>query len=284
MTGFVHINGRLLPAESATVSVFDRGLNYGDGLFETMKARLGRIKRFSGHIERLRASALALGIPTAALDTLADGAAIMELLEKNGLKEREASVKVVLTRGLSLPGHLPPKANEESSATLIITARAIDSEAVAMIASSGVSAVLTDGPRPALPMHKTLNFLPCILAKAAAEEKGAYEGIFTTPEGLVTEGSSTNIFIVKDNCLKTPPAGADILSGVTRGAVIDAARGSVPLIEAPLSVAELKGSDEALLTNSIIEVVPLLRVDAADIGGGRPGPVTRLIQSLYETL
>jgi branched-chain amino acid aminotransferase len=286
MKRYVYINGRVVEEAKAHVSVFDRGLNYGDGLFETMKSTQGQIPLLKVHMARLLAGAKLLKIPKSGLKRLISdirAGVLTRLLKKNGLGAGTAGVRITVTRGVDAGGYLPKRG---LSPTIIITARAIDEGRIAGIRKNGVKGVLLRGAIPPLAGVKTVNFLPNVLGRAEAKRRGASEGIFVEPGGYVTEGTASNIFIVKKGVIRTPPLSRNALStgvlpGITRAGAIKSARAErIPLKEVRVSAAELLGSDEAFLTSSIMGVVALIEVDGKAIGpDGKMGPVTSLIQT-----
>jgi D-amino acid aminotransferase len=274
----VYINGRFLDKQGARVSVFDRGLNYGDGLFETIKTYNGRPFLFNEHLKRFAQGARALRIPTTPLKDLESKAG--RLLEQNGITRGEGYLKIIMTRGVDTQAfaHLKP-----IKPTLVMTARRLDTKAIYRYREKGIKAVILNqrGPAEGLGNLKTLNFLPNVIGKMGALRRGGFEGIFTTGDQRLLEGTSTNIFLVMKNIIKTPPL-EGILPGITRNLIINLAKkADIPLVEAPLYVKDIKKSAEAFVTNSILEVVPLLRVEATTIGSGSPGRVTRLLQHSY---
>ena len=285
MKNYVYMNGRIIEEARARVSVFDRGLNYGDALFETMKAAEGRVPLLKEHMGRLLAGAKLLEIPKSGLKKLTSdirGGVLGRLLKKNGLVAGAAGVRITVTRGVDAGNYLPKRG---LSPTVIITARAVDEGRIAGIRKNGVRGVLLSKNLPALAGVKTVNFLPNVLGRAEAERRGASEGIFVDPGGYVTEGTASNIFIVKKGVIKTPPLSKNALStgvlpGITRAGAIKSARAErIPLKETRVSAADLLGSDEAFLTSSIMGVVALIEVDSKSIGpDGKMGPVTSLIQ------
>ncbi|MBI5599580.1 MAG: aminotransferase class IV [Deltaproteobacteria bacterium] len=309
--GEVCINGRFFPADKAKISVFDRGLNYGDGLFETMKACQGRVIFFKEHMERLKKGAKLIGIPMNNPGDLK--IKVARLLKLNRLDTCEARVKIILTRGKDTGGHLPATGLKP---TVIITAQRLDTRAIKRLRKNGVKAILLKGRpsrtagwpsrtagwpsgtagwpsgtecrRPAfLPFVKqgikSLNYLLNVLGRMEASEKGAYEGIFTMGDSVI-EGTSSNVFIVKGDVIKTPPPSL-VLPGITRNAVIHLARRrGITVKETPLSVGDLKKSDEAFITNSIIGIAPLLRIDSHTIGSGRAGRITGFLRDSLDKL
>jgi len=273
--GYVFLNGRIVDAARATVSVYDRGLLYGDGLFETMRAYNGSVFAIGEHFHRLRTSADILGLPIPNLDW---PATIAELLEKNGLARHDAWVRLTITRGIAEPRVLPP---DLPKPTTIIMVRPLD-RAIAEHQKRGVKVALLPFSRHGfIPEHKSLNYLPAVVGRVLASYHGAYEGIFVRNDHVLTEGTTTSVFIVREGALWTSPEGG-ILPGVTRGVVIDLALANgIRVVERALLTTDLRLADEAFLTSSMIEIVPITQVDDAALGPGHPGPVTTKLQNLY---
>lgn len=297
MKRYVYVNNALVPEGEATVSVFDRGLNYGHGVFETMKAIDGKAVYLKEHLDRLKKGALAIGIQNHGLQNLYNaikGNMLQRLLNANGLATGQAYIKITITTGKDYGGHLPSKGLKPA---IIAIAKAIDVKGISLLQRNGVRAITISGLTPALGQIKSLNYLPNVLAKMEAERKGVYEGIFITPNGLALEGASTNVFIVSKGILKTPLTYVPplfsrggkgglapcILPGIMRQAVIEAARkNGIEVLAGKITVKELLKADEAFLTNSIIEVVPLIGVDSKPVGDGKPGTVTRVLQQAID--
>ncbi|CAG1065858.1 D-alanine transaminase [uncultured bacterium] len=282
MKEYVYLNKKLVDASKASVSVFDRGLNYGDGLFETLKAVDGKPLFLNEHIKRLLQGARALHMDIPSLRPFVEEAlagAIETLLRKNRLEEGEASVKLIVTRGADRGSHLPAKG---ILPTTIIVTRKIDEAALAVLRKKGVKAILVSDISPALPGVKSLNYIASVLAKIEAAKAGAFEALFTK-DGQLTEGGSSNVFAVKGGRLMTPALASGrstgLLPGVIRGEVKRLAKEhGIPFSEGPLSIKALEEADEAFLTNSITEAVPLVKIGTAKVGNSRPGPITRLFQ------
>lgn len=281
---FVWLNGKIVPAEKALVPVFDRGLNYGDGVFETIKAVDGKPLFLKEHMKRLIQGARALRMDVRGLEPFIDSVnsgTLETLLKKNRLDRGDAYIKLLVTRGSDRGGHLPQKGI--CPAALIITKKT-DAARLSVLREKGVGAITIEGMTPAVPGVKSLNYLASVLAKMSADKAGAFEALFTAG-GLIIEGSSTNVFAVKKRRVTTPPPAlfsqAGALPGIIRGQIKKLApKNSIPFLEAPLTVAALEDADEAFLTNSIIGVIPLIKVNRTKIGSGRPGPLTRLFQRL----
>lgn len=274
---FVHLNGSIVAASSARISVFDRGLLYGDGLLETLRCYGGEPFALERHLARLRASADFLRIPVPKTDWLD---AIDVLLRRSRLKSCDAWVRITLTRGPGQRGLEPPA---RPVPTLLITAGKVD-PAITTRQLQGVRLASVAFCRdPFLAKHKTLNYLPNILAKIAAAHAGVDDALFVDHRGRIVETTTANIFVWKGGELWTPKAGA--LPGVTRDLVVGVARErGISVRERSITLPELTGADEAFLTSSLVEVVPVVGVAAAIIGRGRRGPRTRELQQAYKAL
>ncbi|MBE9531580.1 MAG: aminotransferase class IV [Proteobacteria bacterium] len=274
MSNKVYINGDIVNADKAKISVSDPGLNYGYGLFETMQAYNGQIFLFDEHLKKLSDGAAALSIRSHHLKKFAKSsgrAQIGELLKANKLTTSNAYIKIVVTKG-----------QETKNATIIIFAKATEEAKNKELRKRGVKAILTDEPNRYRPDIKSLNYMANIEARAEARKNQAYDAIFKSRKDKILEGSATNIFIVKDKRLITPKATGEILPGITRDEVIRLATANGLKVEiSPIKTGELLSSDEAFLTNSIIEQVPVVKVDSRTIGNGKPGEITRKIQALY---
>jgi D-amino acid aminotransferase len=271
----VLLNGRIVEAARATISVFDRGLLYGDGLFETMRAYKGVAFAIEEHFHRLRTSADILGLPITNLEW---PATITELVAKNGLARQDAWVRLTVTRGPAEPRVLPP---DLPKPTTILMVRPLD-RAIAEHQKRGVKIALLPFSRHGfVPEHKSLNYLPAVVGRVLASYHGAYEGIFVRHDHVLTEGTTTSLFIVREGALWTAPEGG-ILPGVTRRLVIDLAQANhLRVVERELLTTDLRLADEAFITSSMIELVPIVHVDEAVLGSGRPGPMTVKLQKLY---
>jgi D-amino acid aminotransferase len=273
--GYVFLNGRIVEAKRATISVYDRGLLYGDGLFETMRGYKGRAFAIEEHFHRLRTSADILGLPVPDLDW---PKVITELLLKNGLQKQDTWVRLTITRGPAEPRVLPP---DIAKPTTVIMVRPLDRD-IARHQKRGVKVSLLPFSRHGfIPEHKSVNYLAAVVGKVLASYHGAYEGIFVRADHVLTEGTTTSVFVVRDKTLYTAPQGG-ILPGVTRGLIIDIARASgMTAVERDITTADLRLADEAFLTSSMIEIVPIVQVDESPLAKGKPGPITTRIQKLY---
>ncbi|MBI4389519.1 MAG: aminotransferase class IV [Nitrospinae bacterium] len=271
----VFLNGFYVGLEEARVSVLDRGFCYGDGLFETMRSYRGAIFRLELHLERLRRSAGLLDLPLPL--TQNELVSIVETtLKLNACPE--AYVRVTLTRGESAPGLL---FDDNASPTLVVFVKPFDPVPDEW-RRDGVPAVLfpssacRTGGLPA--QVKSCNYLSQIVLRNEARRKGATEGLLLDADGRVTEGTTSNIFLVEDGVLKTPPANQYVLPGITRQVVMEIAGAlGIPCFEENLTADDLRRADEVFLTNTGIEILPVCRIDGAAVGDGKPGYWTRLL-------
>ncbi len=277
--GVVYINGEFKPTDQATVSVFDHGLLYGDGVFDTMFATYGYIFKLRQHLERfrrsLRATRLTLAIPEADLDGV-----IIETVSANGL--RDAYIKVVATRGVSPEPLLDPR---NTTPTLIVFARPYLSLAGAGKRETGLSTKLTSiqrvGHAALDPRVKNLNYLNLVLAKFEAINANADEALLIDEDGYVCEAPGYNLFAVRDGVVITPDRG--ILEGITRETVLEiCAEAGIPTAIRSLAPFDLLVADEIFLTSTAAGLVPVTKVDGAVIGDGRPGTFFRRIDAAYD--
>ncbi|MDI3299041.1 MAG: D-amino acid aminotransferase [Bacillota bacterium] len=276
MSETVFLNGQFVPYEQALIPVEDRGFLFGDGIYEVVAAYGGRFWRMEEHLDRLERSALAIHLPLP-MEREAIRRTAEELLRRNGLERSDASLYLEVTRGPAPRNHLFP---EEPHPTVVMIARPLPPVDPAVV-RDGVTAITVPDIRWQSVHIKSVCLLPNVLAKQAAHEAGAFEAILVR-EGVLTEGSSSNLFLVFGQELHTHPEGPFILSGVTRGAVIEVARDlGYPVVERAVPLEELWRADEVFVTGTTSEVVPVVRVDDRLVGSGRPGPVVlRLLQEL----
>jgi branched-chain amino acid aminotransferase len=276
---WIYLNDRFVPKEEAVVSVFDHGFLYGDGVFETLRAYRGRIFRLTEHLARLDRSASALGMALpVARERLADLA--RESLTRNQLQE--AYLRITVSRG---PGEIGLDPALCKSPTLVVIAKPFEPYAESFY-TDGVSVTIARTrrtPPEALPPHvKSLNFLNNVLAKMEATAAGSHEALLLNHRGEVTEGTTSNVFVVQGKCLRTPAVECGLLAGITRGIVLQLARETgIPAEETRLTVRDLTDAEECFLANTTQEVLPVTRVDGRSIGGGRPGQITRRLHASF---
>jgi branched-chain amino acid aminotransferase len=273
---WVSVNGRLLPPDQAMVSVFDSGFLQGVGLFSTMRAYNGHVFRLQRHIDRLIQSAQTLEWALHP-DEDAMRAAVEQVVQ--AVEQADARVRITVTTG-SL------RAGSDEAADLTIVASATPGmKYPPQVYEEGVTVMLSRYQQSATdPMvgHKTTSYFPRLAALREAHGRGLFESLWLTPEGEVAEGSISSVFLVKDDQLITPPLDTPVLPGITRAAVIEAAiEAGVPVQEKAVTVEELLAADEVFLTNCLMEIVPVVRVDRHAIGTEKIGDVTRDMNEAY---
>lgn len=280
MTTTAFVNGEFLATSEACIHIDDGGWLHGAGLFETMRAEHGRVFRLASHLERLRRSADTL-LATIEPDRLPDASVISELLRRNDL----ISARVRLTVSA---GRMVESENDESTRiTVCLTAsplapyadRHYDTGVQVSICRSQVS------PTDPTAGHKTTGYLPRLLGLRQAREAGCFESLWFTTANRLAEGSISNVFLVKDGVLKTPPLDTPVLPGIARGVVIDLAKTEeIELAENPLTIDDLLDADEAFLTNAIIQIMPVVQVEKREIADGKVGAVTGKLLEGYRSL
>ena len=272
----IYLNGELVPKEQATVSVFDHGFLYGDGVFEGIRAYAGIVFKLDEHIDRLYRSAhtimLDISISREEMCT-----AILKTLRANKL--RDAYIRVVVSRGAGDLGLDPRKCPE--STTIIIT------DGISLypqeMYENGLDLITLNTRRNSAqsldPNIKSLNYLNNILGKIECIRAGVHEGLMLNAQGHVAEATGDNVFLIRKGEVYTPPASAGILEGITRNAVIDVARsGGLKVHESLFNLYDVYNSDECFLTGTAAEVMPVVTVDGRSIGSGRPGPITQRLE------
>lgn len=273
---WIWIDGAPVPAEQARVPVLDRGFLYGDSVFEVTRTAERRPLFFAEHLDRLVASAalLAMDVPPRR-DLVAACRSVLACVPD------EAYLRIIVTRG-SGPLDLDPAVAEEPR--LIVLARPLRLPPPELYRQGVALAVITptDCGGRMLPAAKSSNYLPSVLALGLAKKRQAYEALLCDSEGAITEGASSNFFIVRGRELLTPPLSLGLLAGITRAAVLRLA-GEAGLVcrEARFTVAEAESADEAFLTSSVRGVLPVTRLNDRAIASGQPGPQTQRLLSAY---
>ena len=281
MAEIVYINGSLVPRSEARISVFDHGFLYGYGLFETMRAYSGTTFLLERHLDRLRKSAKSIGINLSGIDL---SQACKDTVAANKLQS--ARIRLTVSHGDS--DELPWQ-ETDSQPTVVITARnyqPLPPEVYQKGFRVGVSSYQRSRYSP-LSGIKATNYLVNVLARHEATLNGLDEALLLNEDGYLTEGSTSNIFFVRSSGLATPPLDSGILPGITRDLVIEIAGNlGVKVTEENISLTDLSRFQEAFLTNSTMEIMPLVAVrirDAKDItiGSGKPGEVTKRLMVAY---
>src|SRR5687768_15350878 len=269
------INGRFLPLAAATVSIEDRGFQFGDGVYEVIRTYGGRPFKVEAHLARLEHSAQAIGLRQPyARERWAQY--ILEGLRLAAFPE--AKIYLQITRGTAPRDHAY---TQELEPTVVMTVRDLRPQDPTLQAA-GVLAMTTEDIRWGRCDIKSVNLLANVLARQQAKQAGVFEAILIR-EGRMTEGAVSNVMVVRDGILVTAPEGAHILSGVTRGIVLDLARrGGLPVEERYCSRQELMGAAEVFLTGTTVEVLGVVGIDGKPIGSGAPGPVTHNLAKRFQ--
>ncbi|MGB2998398.1 MAG: aminotransferase class IV [Phycisphaerae bacterium] len=277
----MYVAGRFVDVGDATVSALDAGLLLGAGLFETLRIYGGRPFRLGAHLARLRESGEFLRIFVGESD--ASFAEIIDHLVKVNVVP-DARVRITATRG-----PLAAELEDDSAppATLIVSAGPMTpypAQAYERGATVVVSRLRANETDPTT-FHKTTGYMKNLLALRDAHRARATESLLFNTKGRLAEGAISNVFVVTGGRLLTPPVEEGLLPGITRAAVLElAAAVGVPAEQRPLSAREVLDADEVFLTNSIMEILPVGRIEKKEIGDGRPGPVTRKLAEAYKAL
>ncbi len=275
----VYINGLFKPLKNAKVSILDRGFCYGDGLFETMRAFNGKVFRSNQHLERLFRS-----LPLIFIDlpmTLNEvNSVVKETLGRN--KFKNAIIRLTVTRGINEPSF---QIDQEVAPTLVIHARPHQPPQKS-IYRKGINISLISMQAPVLlgvnQSLKSCNYLSNILLFKFSQLQGSMEGIIVDPILGVTEGATSNLFIVKDGILKTPASNNSVLEGITRQVVLEIAMNhKIPVSKKLLVSEDIYNADEVFITNSGIDIVPVVRVDDKPIGNKKPGILTNFLRDEF---
>ncbi len=275
MSRIVYLNGEYLPPESAKVSIFDRGVLFGDAVYEVAGVLDGKLLDFEHHLSRLDGSLSKLSIPPPLSgDELLD--VFRKLVKRNGIQE--GLVYLQITRGeaerdFTYPVGMTP--------TVFAFTQVTDSSTNPE-AQTGVSLKSVPDIRWARRDIKTVNLLGQVLAKQAAEDAGAYEALMIGPDDVISECGATSFFIVRNNTIITRPLSNDILPGVTRRAVLALCeRDGIGLDETAVTLQQAYDADEAFITGASTFVLPVTQIDDQVVGSGSPGPVTAGLRRIY---
>jgi D-alanine transaminase len=276
MSRIAYVNGRYLPHRAARVHIEDRGFQFADGVYEVVAIRDGKLIDEGLHLGRLQRSMRELSIAPPMSDR-ALRLVMREVIRRNGV--HHGIIYLQVTRGAA-PRDFPFPIGARPS--LVMTARR-SGPIEPRLLTEGASVITTPDIRWGRPDIKSVALLPNALAKQKAKEAGAYEAWQIDRDGNVTEGTSSNAWIVsREGEVVTRQADTSILNGITRiGLKHLLDREGLRLVERPFSLAEAKTASEAFLTSSSNFVVPVVRIDRDAVGDGRPGPVTRKLRDYY---
>lgn len=274
----VFVNGKIVDEKRAVISVFDRGLLYGDGLFETMRSYDGKVLALDMHLDRLYRSSKTIGMRIyTKRKYLKD--AIYKLIKINRLKD--AYIRLAITRG---KGRVGLDATTAKKLSIIIIVKRFKPYPVKYY-KNGISlctSKIRRNEKSDLSRVKSLNYLNNIIARTEAQRRGATDALLLNTKGEVAESAVSNIFMIKGRKLITPSIDSGILPGITREIVLSLGkRLNLYPSERHIKLTELKDADEIFLTNTLMEVMPVVKIDKRTIGDGRPGPLTKSIHTAY---
>lgn len=278
----IFINGEYRTKEEATVSVFDHGFLYGDGVFEGIRVYDGNIFRSSEHLDRLyhSAKAIQLTIPYQKEELEQH---MIETIRKNKL--HNAYIRLIVSRGVGSLG-LDPDICDQPNVIIIADQVSLYPQELYEKGLPIITAATRRNLPTALdPKIKSLNYLNNILAKIEAKQAGMIEALMLNAEGYVAEATGDNIFLVKQGTLITPPTYIGALDGITRQAIMDiAGELGIAVKEVPFTLHDVYTADEVILTGTAAEVIPVIEVDGRTIGNGKPGPVMKQLLDAFQTL
>lgn len=278
MSQTAYVNGAYLPLAHASVSILDRGFQFADSIYEVWAVRGGRLYDVEGHLTRLWRSLRELRIapPMGEASLMA---VVREIMRRN--RVRDGIVYLQISRGAAPRDHGFPPAGTRP--TIVLTAKNLDRTAIAARAANGIKVISLPETRWARCDIKSTNLLPNVLARQAAREAGAFEAWFVDGDGYVTEGTSSNAWIVDaEGRLRTRALSNHILHGVTRSALLALAPHlQLSVSEEPFTLADAKAAREAFISAASNPAMPVIAIDGAQVGSGKPGPVAEALRALY---
>jgi len=278
---YAYVNGRYVRREEASISIYDHGFLYGDGVYEAIRAYDGIVFKLREHLDRLYESAKSIKIELP-FEKHELGQMVVEVLKKNQLKN--GYVRIIVSRGTGKMGIDPRNCTKP---TVVIMAES--REPLSGEKTKGISVVISSLRRtPAWsldPRIKTLNYLNNVLAKIEAIEAGVEEAIMLNEQGYVAGTSTENIFVIKNGTVATPHPSLGVLKGITRDVVMTIIKElDCPLEERSITVHELYNADEVFVTDTAAELVPVINVSGRVIGAGKVGPFFTKITARYREL
>jgi len=271
----IYLNGEYLPLNEAKVSVLDRGFIFGDGIYEVIPAYGAKALRFEHHMQRLQNSLDAIRI-TNPLSNTQWKEIIDKLITATGLEDQY--IYLHITRGVASRDHQFPDDTKPTIFVMSNILKAVDPD----LLKNGISAVTLDDIRWQYCNIKAIALLPNILLRQQAVDQDATEAILIR-NGNMTEGAASNVFIVKDGVIKTPPKNQQLLPGITRDLVVELAKThNMPIEEVSISEKEFLNADEIWLTSSTKEILPVTRINQQQVGNGKPGIVWQDMYQKYQ--
>ena len=274
----VYINNRIIPVEEATISPFDRGFLFADGVYESIRTYNGKLFRFKDHLDRLKRSLKEIRINFNNLDSLEN--IIYDLIKKNEI-DGEALVYLQITRGSAIPRtHGFPSG--KVSPTLFISVKEFDEDFAEQ--EKGVKVILQEDVRWLRCDIKSTSLLPVVMASQKATEENAAEAILIR-DGIITEGTHTNFFAVKNETVFTAPSSRLILDGITRKVVLEFCdKFKIDCREEFINKDDLKSYDEFFITSTTKEITPVVKIDYWSVNEEQPGQITKSLQSVFKKI
>ncbi|GIN93060.1 D-alanine aminotransferase [Siminovitchia terrae] len=275
--GKIILGDQILERSDVNIDLEDRGYQFGDGVYEVIRVYGGELFTIKEHIERLFQSAKKIKLDVSMSSEQIRGLT-EELVKENGVDF--GSVYMQVTRGAAPRAHMFPK--PESSTKAVFTAYTNEVPRPASLLEKGVEAITTEDIRWLRCDIKSLNLLPNVLAKQEAADSDCFEAILHR-NGIVTEGSSSNAYIVKNGEVITHPANNLILNGITRQVLAELCKeNGIPFIEKEFELIDLQNADEVFITSTVSEVMPVIKVNGETVANGKPGNITCKLQGLFE--
>jgi branched-chain amino acid aminotransferase len=286
MTTIINVNGRITPARDAVVPALDHGFLYGEGIYEVVRTYHHKPFLFDRHMARLRRSAASISL-VLPYDDDGFAARIRETADVF-FGQRDATgdvyVRLLVTRGVGELNYNPAACPTPTVVVIVKAFTPLDDEVYSKGVRAALVPVMRNHPGSVNPLIKSNNLLNNALAAQEAYRRGAFEGIMRNYRNEISEGSISNIFVVRNGVASTPPIDAGLLAGITREFVLELGPlAGVEIRQETLHDQDLLNADEAFLTSSTQEIVPIVQIDDHRVGDGRPGPVTRSLQAAYKT-
>jgi branched-chain amino acid aminotransferase len=287
MSAIVNINGRLCNEQEAVVSVFDHGFLYGEGVYEVLRTYTRHPFLLDRHLRRLRRSAAMIQLPIPWTDAEVEARmrdTMTALIARDpGAGDGEFYIRVLLTRGIGELSYDPRACPQPTLVTIVKPLVDVPDGTVERGVRVAMVTIMRNHPHSVNPAIKSNNLLNNALAMQEALRRGAFEAVMLNYRGELSECAQSNLFVVKDGIVATPPLDAGLLAGITREYLLEIGHDAgIPIEERVLRADDLFEADEAFLTGTTREVVPIVTVDDRAIGAGRPGPLTiRLLQEYW---
>jgi branched-chain amino acid aminotransferase len=288
MSAVAYVNGRICSPQDATISVFDHGFLYGEGVYEVIRTYGGGLFLVDRHFRRLRASASMITLDVGMADRALEGIVLETMAAHRAVagaaaQGQEILARILLTRGIGEMSYDPSKSPHPSLVVIVKPLVPLPASAYERGVAVALVSVVRNHPASVDPRIKSNNLLNNVLAMQEALRRGPFfEAILRNFRGELSECSQSNLFLVKDGTVRTPALDAGLLAGITREFVEEVAvEAGIPVVDGALYDEDLFGADEAFLTSTSKEIVPIVRVDDRVIGSGAPGPVTARLLDAY---